>query len=177
MSFPVPRAASSALSISLSSISRAVRRGKGAACISSPLPCGKSDSPFLLPLETKRKSSHRSLSLGSADDEPRDLPCPRREESFSTFFYKSSIFPLPLGISGCYLHFKYNSQVYTLSKLCLVPLATALTFIAHLKGTCRFHVHNISLIRKKEVLTSQKDGEKKSKIEPQSKIKPSEPLE
>lgn len=119
---------------------------EGCLCFSS-LSYGKSSFPFLLPLETQKRRVTEAC-LQASIDELQKPPCPTREERFSTFFFKGRVFPLPLGISGCSLNFKYNYQVYTLSKLCLVPLATALTFIAHPKGTCTFHDNNTSLIRK-----------------------------
>ena len=103
---------------------------------------------FSPPIRNTKERRVTEACLQASIDELQKPLCPMREERFSTLFFKSRVFPLPLGISGCSLNFKYNNQVYTLSKLCLVPLATALTFIAHPKGTCTFHDNNTSLIRK-----------------------------
>lgn len=78
-------------------------------------------SPFLPALET-RERSHGSMTLGLQERASGAALSQEREVIFH--------FPLPLGVSGGNLDFKYNNQVYALSKPCLVPLATALTFIA-----------------------------------------------
>ena len=108
----------------------------------------------------KEKSSHlvysrpQKMSLG-------DSPVLWERSDFLLSSSRAD-FSLPLGISNCCLNFKYNNQVYTRGKLCLVPLATALTFTACsellLKELVDFMKITPPWSWREEILTFQKDG-------------------
>lgn len=95
-----------------------------------PGPYWKGGLPFLPLLEAQRKEQSPTFVSRPQMMSLRDCPVLWDRNDFPLSSSKA-VFSLSwLGISGCYLYFKCNTQVYTRSKLSLVPLATALTFIA-----------------------------------------------